>query len=117
MLLVFQFVALSSEPAFRLLALNSVRTSPVASSPKRRQRVRKPRLLFAFRLSSCYSSSMKKYVAEALGTFALVFAGTGAIVIKSSQQRRNYSRRHCPNIRPHRPRDGFTLSGTSPALT
>jgi glycerol uptake facilitator-like aquaporin len=24
---------------------------------------------------------MKKYVAEAIGTFALVFAGTGAIVI------------------------------------
>ncbi len=26
---------------------------------------------------------MKKYVAEALGTFALVFCGTGAIVISS----------------------------------
>src|SRR5437763_3945121 len=43
-----------------------------------------PRLLFAFPLSPCYSSAMKKYVAEALGTFALVFAGTGAIVINEA---------------------------------
>src|SRR5207237_1092669 len=30
------------------------------------------------------SSAMKKYAAEALGTFALVFAGTGAIVINEA---------------------------------
>src|SRR5260370_25459947 len=30
------------------------------------------------------SSGMKKYFAEALGTFALVFAGTGAIVINEA---------------------------------
>src|SRR6185295_10602322 len=37
-----------------------------------------------FHRSLCYLSSMKKYGAEALGTFALVFAGTGAIVINET---------------------------------
>jgi len=35
-------------------------------------------------MGPCYSCPMKKYAAECLGTFALVFAGTGAIVINEA---------------------------------
>jgi aquaporin NIP len=47
--------------------------------------MRIPRALpFDLTHGSCYSSSMKKYAAEGLGTFVLVFAGTGAIIINEA---------------------------------
>jgi hypothetical protein len=39
------------------------------------------RITFGERMSVSLNAPMKKYISECLGTFCLVFAGTGAIVI------------------------------------
>ena len=38
----------------------------------------------------CQSQGLKKYTAEFIGTFALVFAGTGAIIINDISGGSNY---------------------------
>ena len=67
--------------------------------------------------SGKYQDLMKRLAAEGFGTFALVFAGTAAIVVNEASTERRHPRRRGSHFRPDRPghdlRGGRGLRGAS----